>query len=75
MKGAGEPVFEHDFPPGSDIVGDILGGPRLAERMEVELFNRLTVQGEIVSSKEPEAGSRKQGWRFYLDRKCVAYIS
>jgi hypothetical protein len=28
MKGAGEPVFEHDFPPGSDIVGDILHGPR-----------------------------------------------
>jgi hypothetical protein len=21
MKGAGEPIFEQDFPPGSDIVG------------------------------------------------------
>jgi hypothetical protein len=75
MRGAGGPVLERDFPPGSDILGDILGGPRLAKRMEVELFNRLAVQGEMVSSKEPEAGSRRQGWRFYLDRKCVAYIS
>ena len=30
MKGAGEPVFEHDFPPGSDIVGEILCGPKPA---------------------------------------------
>ena len=44
MRGAGEPIFEHDFPPGSDIVGDILSGPRAAERMEFELFSRLAVQ-------------------------------
>jgi hypothetical protein len=42
MRGTGEPIFEHNFPPGSDIVGDILGGPIIAERMEVELFNLLT---------------------------------
>ena len=47
MKGAGEPVFEHDFPPGSDIVGHILIGPKAAERMEAELFGRLAVQMEI----------------------------
>jgi hypothetical protein len=41
MRGAGEPRFEHDFPPGSDILGDILYGPMAAERMEFELFNRL----------------------------------
>ncbi|KAF1811697.1 hypothetical protein P152DRAFT_507894 [Eremomyces bilateralis CBS 781.70] len=41
MRGAGEPRFEHDFPPGSDMVGDILHGPKAAERMEFELFNRL----------------------------------
>lgn len=41
MRGAGEPRFEHDFPPGSDIVRDILCGPKAAERMEFELFNRL----------------------------------
>jgi hypothetical protein len=46
MRGAGEPRFEHDFPPGSDIVGDILCGPRAAERMEFELFNRLAAQVE-----------------------------
>jgi hypothetical protein len=46
MKGAGEPIFEHDFPPGSDIVSDILRGPRAAERMEFELFGRLAAQVE-----------------------------
>jgi hypothetical protein len=47
MRGAGEPVFEHDFPPGSDIVGQIFEGPRSAERMEHELFGRLAAQVEI----------------------------
>jgi hypothetical protein len=47
MRGAGEPVFEHDFPPGSDMVGEILDGPMAAKRMEFELFARLAaVQGE-----------------------------
>lgn len=48
MKGAGEPVFEHDFPPGSDIVGSILRGPKAAERMEFELFDRLAVQLDLA---------------------------
>jgi hypothetical protein len=48
MMGAGEPIFEHDFPPGSDIVGSILKGPKAAERMEFELFNRMAVQFEIL---------------------------
>ena len=51
MRGAGEPIFEHDFPPGSDIVGDILRGPRPAERMEFELFTRLAAQVEILPSE------------------------
>ncbi|KAK9365518.1 hypothetical protein V1509DRAFT_599252 [Lipomyces kononenkoae] len=41
MKGPGEPIFESDFPDGSDMVGEILGGPRAADRMEAELFSRL----------------------------------
>ena len=41
MKGAGEPIFEDDFPPGSDMMGQILRGPKAAERMEFELFSRL----------------------------------
>jgi hypothetical protein len=41
MKGAGEPMFEHDMPPGSDIMGDIITGPKAAERMQFELFMRL----------------------------------
>ena len=57
MKGVGEPHFEHDFPPGSDIVGDILNGPKASERMEMEfqLFDRLAHQVDLYPEKE-EAG-------------------
>lgn len=41
MRGAGEPIYEHDFPLGTDMVGEILSGPKPAERMEFELFSRL----------------------------------
>ncbi|KAK9349706.1 HNH endonuclease-domain-containing protein [Lipomyces doorenjongii] len=41
MRGAGEPVFEFDFPPGTDMMGEILNGPHAPERMEAELFSRL----------------------------------
>ncbi|KAK9350370.1 hypothetical protein V1523DRAFT_420090 [Lipomyces doorenjongii] len=41
MRGAGEPGFEIDFPPGTDMVGEILNGPQAAKRMETELFLRL----------------------------------
>jgi hypothetical protein len=41
MKGAGEPIFEHDFPPGTDMIKEILQGPYPAERMELELCSRL----------------------------------
>ncbi|MCJ1386120.1 hypothetical protein MMC17_009245 [Xylographa soralifera] len=44
MRGVGEPIFEHDFPPGSDMVGEIWRGPKAAERMEFELYNRLAIQ-------------------------------
>ena len=44
MRGDGEPVFENDFPPGSDMMGEILGGPKAAERIEFELFSRLAVR-------------------------------
>ena len=47
MKGAGEPDFEHNFPPGSDMIGDILSGPMAGERMQFELFTRLAGFEEI----------------------------
>ena len=51
MRGAaGESVFAHDFPPSSDTAGDRLRGPKAAERMEFELFGRLTAQVEIAPS-------------------------
>ena len=43
MRGTGEPVFECDFPPGSDMMGEIMSGPIAAERMEFELFSRMAV--------------------------------
>ena len=58
MRGAGEPIFEHDFPPGSDMMGQILKGPRAADRMEFELFGRLAAQVEIDYSEGAEAVSR-----------------
>ena len=33
MKGAGEPSFERDFRPGTDMMREILQGPILAQRM------------------------------------------
>ncbi|KAF8454727.1 hypothetical protein BGX38DRAFT_251374 [Terfezia claveryi] len=41
MKGAGEPVFEHDFPPGTDMVKEISEGPYAKERFELEMAARL----------------------------------
>ena len=43
VMGAGEPVFEVDFPPGSDVMGEILSVPMAVERMEFELFSRMRV--------------------------------
>ena len=43
MRGAGEPVFENDFPLGTDMAGEVRNGPKAAERMEFELFSRLAV--------------------------------
>lgn len=41
MRGAGEPSFEFDFPPGSDMMGTVQQGPHAEERMEAALFGRL----------------------------------
>ncbi|KAK9365214.1 hypothetical protein V1509DRAFT_414183 [Lipomyces kononenkoae] len=41
MRGAGEPYFEMDFPPGTDMVAEIRSGPEPGTRMETELFLRL----------------------------------
>ncbi|KAG0132646.1 hypothetical protein HOY82DRAFT_643445 [Tuber indicum] len=41
VRGAGEPIFEHDFPLGHDMVGEILAGPYGQERFELEIASRL----------------------------------
>ncbi|TAQ89539.1 hypothetical protein B7494_g2107 [Chlorociboria aeruginascens] len=49
MRGAGEPVFEHDFPPGSDMISSIIEGPKAAKRMEFELFNRFATEFDLAA--------------------------
>jgi len=41
VRRGGEPVFEHDFPPGYDMVREILAGPYGQERFELEIASRL----------------------------------
>jgi len=41
VRGAGEPILEHDFLPGTDLVGEILAGPYARERFELEIAARL----------------------------------
>ncbi|EEQ31358.1 hypothetical protein McanMca71_004533 [Microsporum canis] len=41
MKGAGDPVFESDFPPGTDMIADIREGPASQQRFEMEMASRL----------------------------------
>jgi len=45
LKGAGEPSFETDFPASSDVMGEIMRGPKAGERMEFELFSRFNAMG------------------------------
>ena len=46
MRCAGELVFENDFPPGSDMAGEVRNGPKPARRMEFELLSRLAIHTE-----------------------------
>ncbi|KAG0138790.1 hypothetical protein HOY82DRAFT_582414 [Tuber indicum] len=40
-RGAGEPIFEHDFPPGRDMAGEILAGPHGHFIFALEIASRL----------------------------------
>jgi hypothetical protein len=54
MRGAGEAIFEFDFPPGTDMIGRILAGPKPAEQMEAEMFNRLYHWQEAQSTSHKD---------------------
>ncbi|OJD15667.1 hypothetical protein AJ78_04085 [Emergomyces pasteurianus Ep9510] len=41
MRGAGEPIFESDFPPGSDMMETLRDEPYGRERFEMEVQSRL----------------------------------
>ena len=47
MRGAGEPVFETDFPPGTDMMATLRAELYGKERFEMELASRLrSIPGE-----------------------------
>ncbi|KAK9241408.1 hypothetical protein V1525DRAFT_429152 [Lipomyces kononenkoae] len=48
MRGAGEPIFDEDIPPGSDAMDAILSGPAPADPMEFELSSRL---GDVMRAQ------------------------
>ncbi|CAK7210933.1 hypothetical protein SBRCBS47491_000946 [Sporothrix bragantina] len=48
MRGSGEPIFEEDFPPGSDMMGEIQEGPHAVQRLTFELSSRLANHMDIV---------------------------
>ncbi|EER28860.1 hypothetical protein CPC735_035660 [Coccidioides posadasii C735 delta SOWgp] len=43
MRGAGEPIFEHDFPPGTDMLAELRSEPEPygKQRFEMEMSSRL----------------------------------
>lgn len=41
MRGAGEPIFESDFPSGSDMMATLRDEPYGRERFEMEIQSRL----------------------------------
>lgn len=41
MRGAGEPIFETDFPPGTDMMGTLRSEPYAKDRLEMEFESRL----------------------------------
>lgn len=45
MRGAGEPLFEHDFPPGTDQMATLREEPLGKERLEMEIALRLRSGG------------------------------
>ena len=60
MRDAGEPIFETDFPPGSDALDEMRRGPKAAERMEFELFSRFAVSSVITWHYRSEVSSSNQ---------------
>lgn len=41
MMGAGEAVFENDYPPGTDVVKELQEGPHPRERFGLEVARGL----------------------------------
>ncbi|KAJ5899924.1 hypothetical protein N7495_004668 [Penicillium taxi] len=67
LKGTAEPIWEFDFPDGTDMIGEILAGPEPAERMEAELLAYLY---EYVSDG-PETEERREAELFVRHHEYV----
>lgn len=44
MRGAGKPIFENDFPPGTDMVGEIVS----RRKNEVRIIYSARYDGELM---------------------------
>ena len=64
IRGLGEPIFEHDFPVGSNMMGEIMKEPHAEERLELEFVRRLRVKAQSVASEDGDN-----------QRKSITYIS
>jgi hypothetical protein len=56
MRGAGEPIFETDFPGGSDMMATLRVEPYGKERFEMELATRVKLarqDDEVATSLPP----------------------
>lgn len=49
MRGLGEPIFEHDFPVGSNIMEEIMEQPYAEERLELEFSRRLCMKPQNIA--------------------------
>lgn len=54
VRGLGEPIFEHDFPPGSDMMGEIMKEPYVEETIELELARRLRNKAQDTGPRMDE---------------------
>lgn len=59
MRGVGEPLFESDFPPGSDMMGTLREELYGKERFEMELESRLRFE---TTNNESESHPKSFGF-------------
>ena len=57
MRGSGEPIFETDFPPGTDQIKTLASEPYGKERFEMEMAMRLKDSASNEQANNEQASS------------------